>query len=228
VIFLYSGHDPREEAGTHVFNSSVIEHCTSPLAIMPLHMPMFQSFYPPSHRDGTNAFIYTRFLCPFLQNYTGWALFCDGADMLCKADISELWALRNEHKAVQVVKHDYRTKFPRKYLGTQMEAPNHDYPRKQWSSVMLINCAHYAWRQMTPEKVVSMTGPELHRFSWIPDEQIGELPKVWNWLCQEDGANPDAKIVHYSIGVPAFPAHKHSPHAADFFRQLERVNHVTP
>jgi hypothetical protein len=69
--------------------------------------------------------------------------------------------------------------------------------------------------------LVQMTGPELHRFSWIPDEQIGELPKVWNWLADEDGANRDAKILHWTAGVPAFPAHKHSPHAADFFRQLE-------
>ena len=227
MINLYSGYDPREEAGTHVFNSSVIEHCKSPLAIMPLHLPMFASFYPQSMRDGSNAFIFTRYLIPFLQNYTGWALFADGADMLCKADISELWALRDEYKAVQVVKHDYRTKWPRKYIGTKMEADNADYPRKNWSSLMLINCHHFAWRDMTPEKVVKMRGPELHRFSWIPDEQIGDLPKEWNWLCQEDGANPDAKIVHYTIGVPAFPAHKHSPHAADFFRQLERVNYVT-
>src|SRR5690606_36000298 len=98
------------------------------------------SMYRGGQRDGTNAFIYSRFLIPYLQNYKGWALFVDGADMIVKGDLAELWALRDKAKAVQVVKHDYRTKHPRKYVGTQMEADNRDYPCKNWSSVMVINC----------------------------------------------------------------------------------------
>jgi lipopolysaccharide biosynthesis glycosyltransferase len=43
------------------------------------------------------------------MDYSGWAIFADG-DMVCQADISELWALRDDSKAVQVVKHDYQTK----------------------------------------------------------------------------------------------------------------------
>lgn len=194
---------------------------------MPLHLPMFASFYPQSMRDGTNAFIYTRFLIPFLQGFTGHAIFADGADMLCKADISELWALRQFDKAVQVVKHDYKTKHPRKYVGTKMEADNRDYPCKNWSSVMLINCAHMAWRQMTPEKVAQMSGADLHRFAFIPEDRIGELPKEWNWIVDEQGANREAKLIHWTAGTPAFPAYKNSPHAADFARQVARMNYVT-
>ena len=227
MIPIFSGFDPREEAGTHVFFSSVIEHATSPVALMPLHLPMFTSFYPPSHRDGSNAFSYTRFLIPFLQQWRGWAVFCDGADMLCKADISELWALRDHYKAVQVVKHSYKTKHPRKYIGTQMEADNRDYACKNHSSVMLINCSHYGWRDMTPEKVCSMTGADLHRFSWLAEDRVGELPKEWNWLADEYGPNPDAKLLHWTAGTPAFPHYKHAPHAADFARQSAKVNHVT-
>ncbi len=227
MLSVYTGFDPREEAGTWAFCSSVVEHCTSPVAIMPLHLPMFTSFYPPDMRDGTNAFIYTRYLIPFLQDYRGFAIFCDGADMICKADLSELWALRRADMAVQVVKHDYKTKHPRKYVGTKMESDNADYPKKNWSSVMLINCAHFAWRNMTPEAVSAMSGSDLHRFRFIPEDRIGSLPQEWNWLCQEHGENPQAKIVHYTIGVPAFPHYKDSPHAADFHRQVERMNYVT-
>jgi len=226
MIPVYVGFDPREEAGTHVFVSSLLEHATTPVSVIPLHLPLFKSFYSPGQRDGTNAFIYTRFLIPFLQGWRGWALFVDGADMLLKADVSELWALRDHYKAVQVVKHDYKTKHPRKYVGTQMEADNRDYERKQWSSVMLINCGHMHWRDITPETVEQMTGPELHRFSWLKDELIGELPKEWNWLCQEHGPNPEAKLIHWTAGTPAFKAYANSPHADDFRRQLAIVNYV--
>ena len=224
---VYVGFDPREEAGTHVFASSLIHHASRPVSIIPLHLNLFTAFYGAGHRDGSNAFIYTRFLIPFLQDFRGWALFVDGADMMMRADISELWALRDPYKAVQVVKHDYRTKHPRKYVGTAMESRNDDYERKNWSSLMLINCAHFAWRQMTPEKIQEMTGSELHRFSWIPDDRIGELPKEWNWLCQEDGDNPEAKIVHWTAGVPAFEHYAHDPFADEFRKQLGLVNHVT-
>ena len=192
-----------------------------------MHLDLFTSFYGAGRRDGTNAFCYTRFLIPFLQDFKGFAIFVDGADMMMRADISELWALRDIYKPVQVVKHDYKTKFARKYVGTKMEADNEDYPRKQWSSVMIVNCSHFAWRQITPEAVQKMTGAQLHRFSWMTDEQIGELPKEWNWLCQEDGVNENAKLLHWTIGTPAFPKYADSEHSEDFRRQLIRSAYVT-
>jgi len=227
MIPIFAGFDQREEAGYHAFTSSLLEHASAPFTVTPLHLPLFRSFYAPGVRDGSNAFVYTRFLIPFLQGYTGSAIFCDGSDMLLRADIAELWALRDPYKPVQVVKHDYRTKWPRKYLGTKMEAPNEDYPRKNHSSVMILNCMHMSWRKLTPESVQKMTGQELHRFSWLQEDEIGELPKEWNWLVQEDGPNPDAKLLHFSSGVPLMPAHANSPHAADYMRQCARMNHVT-
>ncbi|MBK7459849.1 MAG: glycosyltransferase [Betaproteobacteria bacterium] len=227
MIHIYAGFDQREEAGYHAFTSSLLEHASAPFTVTPLHLPLFRSFYAPGVRDGSNAFVYTRFLIPFLQGYTGSAIFCDGADMLMKADIAELWALRDPYKPVQVVKHDYRTRWPRKYLGTKMEAPNEDYPRKQWSSVMIMNCMHMSWRQITPESVQQMTGAQLHQFSWLADDQIGELPKAWNWLVQEDGANPEAKLLHFSAGIPLIPMHADVAHADDYWHQAARMNHVT-
>ena len=227
MIPVYVGYDPREEAGTHVFTSSLIQRASSPVSIIPLHLDMFSAFYSRDHRDGTNAFIYTRFLIPFLQGFKGWAVFVDGADMLMRGDISELWALRNDYKAVQVVKHEYKTKHQRKYVGTKMEADNRDYHRKNWSSVMLINCGAFHWRDMTPERIEAMSGADLHGFSFIPDDRLGDLPAEWNWLADEYGPNPQAKLVHWTAGVPAFEAYKEAPHADEFFRQLARVNYVT-
>lgn len=227
MIPIYYGWDDREEFGAHAFCSSVIRRSSSPISMTPLRAEMFASFYPPNQRDGTNAFTYTRFLIPFLQGFTGWAIFADGADMVCRADISELWSLRDDYKAVQVVGHSYKTKHPRKYLGTAMEADNHDYHRKNWSSLMLINCSNFAWRQMTPEKVASMPGSKLHRFDFIDEDRIGQLPAVWNWLPQEFGPNPDAKLIHWTAGIAGFPAYSQTEMADEWFAEAAKVTHVT-
>ena len=120
--------------------------------------------------------------------------------MVCNADIAELWALRDERYAVQVVKHDYRTRFPVKYLGNK----NEDYPRKNWSSVMLWNCGHEANRLLTPEYVEQSNGSRLHRFLHLDDELIGGLPTTWNWLVEEFPFKNDCKLFHYTVGTPCF------------------------
>ncbi len=133
------------------------------------------------------------------MNYKGWAIFMDG-DMLLRDDINKLWNLRDESKAVQVVKHDYKTRQTEKYLGSK----NEDYPRKNWSSVILWNCGHPANASVTPEFIQSATGAQVHRFTWLDDSLIGELPKEWNWLDIEYDVNPDAKLIHYTLGTPCF------------------------
>ena len=227
MIPLYYGFDPREEIGSHVFCSSVIHHASRPVSLIPLHLDLFRAFYAPDQRDGTNAFIYTRFLIPFLQDFKGWAIFADGADMVMKEDIAQLWALRDEYKAVMVVGHEYKTKHPWKYRGTSMEARNEDYPRKNWSSLMLINCAHFGWRKMTPEVIEKMSGRELHTFSFLDEDRIGFLPKEWNWLADEYGPNPDAKLLHWTAGIPAWPEYITTPMADDWAAAAVKVTHAT-
>jgi hypothetical protein len=99
-----------------------------------------------------------------------------------------------------VVKHDYKTKMTQKYLGSK----NENYPRKNWSSVILWNCSHPANKCVTPEFIQNATGAQVHRFSWLQDDQIGELPKEWNWLDIEYDFNEHAKLVHYTLGSPCF------------------------
>jgi hypothetical protein len=121
--------------------------------------------------------------------------------MIFCADPLELWALRDPWKAVQVVKHDYKTRFPRKYLGTSMECENRDYPRKQWASVMLINCNHSAWTTM-PEPRKELDPLYYLQFRFIEDDRIGELPVEYNWLVDEMGPNENAKLLHWTAGIP--------------------------
>jgi hypothetical protein len=80
------------------------------------------------------------------------------------------------------------------------------YPRKNWSSVMLINCGHPSNRSLTKELVndPNIGGAYLHRFSWLKDEEIGELDHTWNYLVgvYDDIAVP--KLIHYTEGGPWF------------------------
>jgi lipopolysaccharide biosynthesis glycosyltransferase len=133
------------------------------------------------------------------MNFEGWAIYLDG-DMVCQEDISLLWSLRDSSKAVQVVKHDYKTKSNKKYLNNI----NIDYPKKNWSSVIIWNCAHPKNRLLTPELISSSDGKFLHRFMWLDEEDIGEIPVEWNWLAIEYPPNPNAKLVHYTLGTPCF------------------------
>lgn len=192
----------------------MIQRASRPIRIVPLALSLLRD-YEETHTDGSNAFIYSRFLVPHLMGFKDWAIFCDG-DMLCRGDILDLWDMRDEHMAVQVVKHDYRTKHKRKYVGTSMETINPDYPRKNWSSVILWNCGHPANRVLTPSYVMTATGKQLHRFEHLMDDEIGELPPEWNWLVTEQPYNAEAKLVHYTLGVPAIEAYRDCDYAQEW------------
>jgi lipopolysaccharide biosynthesis glycosyltransferase len=155
--------------------------------------------YVETRQDGSNKFTYSRFLTPYLMGFSGWALYADG-DMVCKADIAELWSLRDENKAVLVVQHDYKTKASIKYLGNK----NENYPRKNWSSLILWNCGHPSNKVLSPKFIQQQSGSFLHRFSWLSDDLIGVIPSEWNWLPIEYPYNADAKLIHYTLGTPCF------------------------
>jgi hypothetical protein len=209
---LFFGHEDRTPAGTTAFVSSVITHASQPICITPITRRVWPGF-----PEGSNSFTARRFLVPYMCGFNGWALFVDGADMLCRADVCELFKCPDHWKAVHVVKHpQYQTKAPRKYRGTPMEADNEDYPRKQWASVMLINCGHFAWRRVTPEFVRDANLMRLLQFTFIADDRIGDLPIEWNWLVDEYGENENAKLLHFTTGIPAFAQHANAPMASEW------------
>lgn len=219
LIPIFIGYDPREAVVFHVCSNSIIRHSTTPVQIIPLALNLFED-YKETHKDGSNAFIYSRFLVPHLMNYKGHAIYIDG-DMVVKADISELWKLRQGHRDVQVVKHDYKTRMPIKYLGSK----NEDYPRKNWSSVIIWNCESFSNKRLTPEYVMNSTGKHLHRFEWLEDNRIGSLPIEWNWLPDEFGENIRAKLLHYTLGAPCFNEFQNTDMADDWHKERNLTLH---
>jgi lipopolysaccharide biosynthesis glycosyltransferase len=212
-IPIFVGYDPREAVAYHTCANSIIRHASCPVAIIPLALNLFKD-YTETHTDGSNQFIYSRFLVPHLMDYTGHAIFIDG-DMIVRSDIAELWQWRHKRYDVQVVKHNYETCMTEKYLG----AKNENYPRKNWSSVIIWNCESAANKRLTPEFVQQSTGAELHRFTWICDEQIGDLPAEWNWLPDEYGPNINADLLHYTLGAPCFHDFATTPMADEWHRE---------
>jgi hypothetical protein len=82
----------------------------------------------------------------------------------------------------------------------------HQYPRKNWSSFMLMNCGHEVMKALSPPIVNTESGAYLHQFKWLPDELIGQLPLTFNYL---EGWNqpvdePDPVAVHFTRGGPWF------------------------
>ena len=208
---LALGFDAREAIGYHVFTASVLRHASAPVAITALAsrgMPM-----------GSNEFTYSRFLVPWLHG-TGHAIYMDG-DMLVRGDIAELWNLRRHDLGVQVVKHEYRTTTPTKYLG----APNEDYPCKNWSSVILWNCGFMKNRRLTPQFVAKQTGAFLHRFQWLDPDRVGTLPREWNHLVGEYPPDGESKLLHFTLGTPCFGGeYAQQEGAGEWFRTWQNAS----
>jgi lipopolysaccharide biosynthesis glycosyltransferase len=223
---IYIGFDPKEAVAYHVCVNSIIRQSSVAVDITPLALTTLHGYveradravitdYPP-----TNQFSFSRFLVPYMNDYKGWALFIDG-DMILLDDIKKLYDMADDRYAVMCVKHDYKTKYPIKYMGQV----NLDYERKNWSSVMLINCGHPANKALTPQYVINATGKQLHRFEWLTDDLIGEIPIEWNWLPDEHGINPDAKLLHYTVGAPCFHDYATTPMSDVWHRERMLMNY---
>lgn len=220
MIPIFVGYDEREAVVYHTFCNSVIRHASEPVLFFPLKRSLLGPLHKRSkEKDQSNEFSFTRFLVPALSGFAGHALFCDG-DMLCLDDIVKLWNLRDARFAVQVVKHDYEPKDETKYLG----AKQYKYPRKNWSSVMLFNCEHPSCRRLSYHFVDTAPGSELHQFRWCRnDEEIGSLPKEWNHLVSEYSADPNAKLVHYTVGGPYFSEYEDCDYNKEWFHEFGKA-----
>lgn len=145
----------------------------------------------------STEFSISRFLVSHLAG-TGMALFCD-SDVLFRESVSRLFELADSGKAVYCVKHEHD---PREIIKMDGQIQTR-YSRKNWSSVMLFDCDHPANQRLTLEMVNTLPGRDLHRFCWLDDDEIGELPPQWNYLVGVGKKiTAPASIVHFTEGLP--------------------------
>ena len=221
---VFVGYDPREDIAYQVCKHSIEKR--SPNAVVkPLIQKELreQGYYDrPIDKLASTEFTFTRFLVPELSNFNGWAMFMD-CDMILQTDINELFAQADDKYALMCVKHDYTPKEGIKMDGQAQTV----YPRKNWSSVMLFNCSHPSNQEINVELVndPKITGKYLHRFSWLKDNEIGELSPEWNWLAgwykePEDGK---PKLIHYTEGGPWFENYRYCEYHSEWKQELQEM-----
>ncbi|MBT6882738.1 MAG: glycosyltransferase [Rhodospirillaceae bacterium] len=220
MIRVFIGFDPRETVAFHVLSQSIHDRASEPVSITPIMLSQLDGLMTRERNPlQSTDFSFSRFLTPYLCDFEGWAVFMD-CDMLVLDDIAKLWALRDDAYAVQVVKHDHVPEEEVKFLG----ATQTKYEKKNWSSVMLFNCAKC--QTLTPDYVNTASGLQLHRFQWLnSDDLIGEFPHRWNHLVAYDKTVPsgDVSNLHYTIGGPYFEEFKTTDYADEWFDEKDRM-----
>ena len=212
MIRIFIGYDEGEKIAFHVLSESIRKQSSEPISITPIDLNTLRNhFIRDKQSNQSTEFAFSRFMVPYLSNYEGWSIFMD-CDMLLRTDINELWKLRDDDYAVMCVKHNYEPKQDVKFRG----AKNEKFPKKNWSSLMLMNNAKC--KLLTPEYVRTASGLELHQFKWLESERdIGAIPKTWNWLVGEYEYNPLANNVHFTLGGPYFYDYVNCDYSKEWF-----------
>ena len=231
---VFIGFDPREAACFAVARSSVSRRLTAPWPVRGLVLGELQArrlytrpvevrngklFDPISDHHMSTEFAISRFLVPQLAG-SGWALFMD-CDQMARVNLAaELVPLLDPRFAVMCVKHDHRPAEATKMDG-QVQATYH---RKNWSSVMAFNCDHPANDALTVELVNSLPGRDLHRFCWLENDQVGDLPARFNYLVgyTELAEREEPAIVHWTSGAPCMVGFDDVEYAGEFQEELIR------
>jgi hypothetical protein len=122
-------------------------------------------------------------------------------------DVADLFKLADPKKAVMVVKHEQGGG------GLKMDGQAQvAYPRKNESSVMLVNAGHPANQRLSLQDVNERPGRDLHRFYWLNECEIGYLPADWNWLVGVEPMPCSPSIAHFTLGGPWLPNWKRTEH----------------
>ncbi|KAL5226010.1 hypothetical protein ABZP36_012649 [Zizania latifolia] len=229
---VFVGYDPREHEAYEVCRRSLLRHASVPVDVRPIRQPELRAaglYWRERGPTESTEFSFTRFLTPYLAGYRGWALFVD-CDFLYLGDLAELLACvphadADARLAVACVKHEYAPAEPTKMDGAIQTV----YPRKNWSSMVLYNCGHPKnVAALTPDAVSTQTGAFLHRFAWLDDDEIGELPFAWNFLVGHNKVDPadpatQPKAIHYTSGGPWFERYKNCDFAELWIKEAEEL-----
>jgi hypothetical protein len=152
--------------------------------------PINLSFLPITIR-GLTQFTHARYMVPWMCGYEGVSIFIDG-DVIVRGDICELAKLADPEAPVSVAQH---------------------VARFEWPSVMVFN--NWRCKGLTPEYVQSGRGPTLE---W--SNPIGLLPPEWNHAVLYESHREDAKLVHFTAGIPCWPETNSSPHTDKWHEEM--------
>lgn len=187
------GYDPRQPAAFHTLAHSIWSQSSVPVSITRLQLNQL-----PITRTGLTEFTFSRFLVPYVSGYEGIGIFID-SDFICQGDIAELLA------------------YPLAYPDQDVFVSKNKL-RFEWASLMVFNNAHC--KILTPEYVDNINN-QCFDFSWA--QNVGDLPATWNHLVGYDEPNPNAKMIHYTQGIPCWPETKECEHSDSWWKFAKTV-----
>jgi hypothetical protein len=211
TLKVFIGYDHRQPVSYNVLQHSIFSHASKPVSITALvysQLPLTRDEYwrdgnrYDARKIGLTPFTFTRFLVPYLCSFKGWALFLD-IDMLVKDDIAKLFELADSKYTVMVSKNEKRF---------------------EWASMMLFNCEKCTI--LTPDYVDKANG--LHQIRWCDESEVGDLPREWNHLVGYDDERKDAKLIHFTQGVPCFQETIECEYSTDWHNQHRLGNASLP
>ncbi len=134
-------------------------------------------------------------------------MFVD-CDFVFLRDIGELFEeikTNDPDKAIWCVKHDFTPKESTKMDGMTQT----NYNKKLWSAMFIMDPLHYKNAQTDfTELTNTALGSELHSFSWLKDEDIGDISERWHFVpdhSEQRYEKEHIKAIHYTHGGPWFP-----------------------
>jgi hypothetical protein len=234
---IWIGFDPREAQAFAVCRWSLKHWETTRLPIMGIVLSdlQYRGIYtrevehrgeqlwdPISDAPMSTEFAISRFFTPHLvkstrtNDFENWALFMD-CDIMARGSLHPLFQFADSRYAVMVVKHHHDPDYSVKMDGQAQTK----YHRKNWSSVMLFNCDHPSNQKLTLDMLNTLPGRDLHRFCWLEDHEIGELPPVWNYLVGHTRTKEIPRLVHFTDGIPSMRGYEHCEYADEYRRALE-------
>ncbi len=106
---IYIGFDSKEPIASEVCEYSLKKNSKGYLNVNHLRLDVLKKkgIYKRDHdKLSSTEFTFSRFLVPYLQEYNGWALFCD-SDFIFVEGIEHLFSIAENKYAVMCVQHDY-------------------------------------------------------------------------------------------------------------------------
>lgn len=211
---VFIGWDSREDIAYQVCKKSILLH-NSNIKVYPIKQQYLRElgiYTREEDQFASTEFTITRFLVPYLSDYSGISIFMD-CDMLVQVNLLNiLKEILGKNNPVSCVQHESYTPKSSIKMDGRIQ---HSYPKKNWSSFMVFDCSHPDIKNnLTLGKVNSYSPQYLHRMEWA--SSIGKLSHTWNYLAGYYNDIDTPNIIHYTDGGPWFDKYENCEFAENW------------
>ena len=220
-VKIHIGLDEPHQIAYDVCKHSILKfNSRHNLKIFPINYNLVRNYQRKKDLNESTQFSFARFWVPWEDNFKGVSIFLD-SDFIFLESIDNLIDLYDDRYAIMCCKHDYIPTNKIKMDGKKQT----NYPRKNWSSLIIFNNNHSSHKHLTPLTCNSCSGEYLHRFKWLKDGEIGSLPLEWNWLVdwysETDSFKP--KALHYTEGGPWLENYKNCSYNIEWNKLKDEI-----